>query len=88
MINEIAQIFDRYDLMQNNLLIADLLGSKHRHEAEILYENFEDLNIYDDKSLRQYLQVIVQECMSEDQNVQICEAMVEELRKLLFKSKI
>ena len=84
MIKEIAQIFDRYDSTQLDSF-SSLLEYKYGHEAEILYENYEDLNIYDDKSLRQYVQVILQDSLLGQHHLNICEEMIADLRVLLFK---
>lgn len=84
MIKEIAQIFDRYD-PTTRCAFDHLLEHKYGHEAEILYENFEDLNIYDDKSLRQYVQVILEDSVFSELKLNICDDMIRDLHGLLFK---
>lgn len=85
MIKEIAQIFNRYDPIQVNL-VENLLENKYGHEAAALYENFEDLNIYNDKTLRQYVQVILRENAFDEAKFEVCEELIRDLHFLLFKS--
>lgn len=84
MIKEIAQIFDRYDPTTCGEFDY-LIELKYQHEAEVLYENFEDLNIYDEKSLRQYVQVILADSICSDVKLAICDDMIRELHSVFFK---
>lgn len=83
MIKEIATIFSRY--YSDHHEKHKLLNQPYEYEAEALYENFEDRNIYDIKSLRQYVLIILKENTASDHVPAINDDMINELRFLFFK---
>lgn len=84
MIKEIARIFDRYHAIESSAT-KNLCEHIYLYEAEVLYENFEDRNIYDLQSLRQYVKIILKESIVSEVACEVSEDMLNDLHGLLLQ---